>query len=246
MKTHLKMWSLQTIHHLGFFAALFILEPWHWLGAIAAFVIFQVLGANIGLHRFLAHQSFRTTRFNEILLIGLSNLIGLGSSVSWIAVHRYHHLTSDSESDCHSPQHLPISRIITGRWKDLPIQPQVLKSILKDPIQRFFHFHYFKIHLIWMAILILVGHKFFLALYCVPAFLIFYTSYAVVIGCHKWGYRNFETPDKSHNNIFVSLVTLGEGWHNNHHSRQLNIRQGVKPWEWDPNAWIINTFFVKN
>ena len=33
---------------------------------------------------------------------------------------------------------------------------------------------------------------------------------------HIYGRRRFDTTDRSKNNLWLSLITLGEGWHNNH------------------------------
>jgi stearoyl-CoA desaturase (delta-9 desaturase) len=51
--------------------------------------------------------------------------------------------------------------------------------------------------------------------------------------------RNFETDDDSRNNAFVALLTLGEGWHNNHHFDQRNARHGLRSSEFDPTYWVI-------
>lgn len=57
--------------------------------------------------------------------------------------------------------------------------------------------------------------------------------------CHLWGRRRYATPDASRNNLFVALVTLGEGWHNNHHHYQSSARQGVRWWEIDVTYYVI-------
>lgn len=54
-----------------------------------------------------------------------------------------------------------------------------------------------------------------------------------------YGYKNFDTTDQSHNNVFMSILTFGESWHNNHHANAMSWKQGVKWWEIDPTSWII-------
>ena len=51
--------------------------------------------------------------------------------------------------------------------------------------------------------------------------------------CHLWGTRPFETGDQSRNNAFLAVLTLGEGWHNNHHYCMSSARQGFRWWEVD-------------
>ena len=50
---------------------------------------------------------------------------------------------------------------------------------------------------------------------------------------HMFGSRRFDTPDTSRNNALLALVTLGEGWHNNHHHYAVSARQGFRWWEID-------------
>jgi stearoyl-CoA desaturase (delta-9 desaturase) len=57
--------------------------------------------------------------------------------------------------------------------------------------------------------------------------------------CHLWGYRNYSTTDRSRNNWLVAILTLGEGWHNNHHANPRNVRHGQKWWEIDPTYLAI-------
>ena len=57
--------------------------------------------------------------------------------------------------------------------------------------------------------------------------------------CHLWGRRRFATADASRNNLFVALITLGEGWHNNHHHYQSSAHQGFQWWEIDVSYYLI-------
>ena len=57
---------------------------------------------------------------------------------------------------------------------------------------------------------------------------VWHLTWSVNSVSHLWGYRNYETPDQSRNNIFVSLIVGGE-WHNNHHADSRSARQGHLP-----------------
>jgi stearoyl-CoA desaturase (delta-9 desaturase) len=47
------------------------------------------------------------------------------------------------------------------------------------------------------------------------------------------------TGDDSRNNWWLALITLGEGWHNNHHAYQRSTRQGFRWWEIDVTYYIL-------
>ena len=50
---------------------------------------------------------------------------------------------------------------------------------------------------------------------------------------HVWGKRTYETKDDSRNSFLLSVITLGEGWHNNHHRYPHSVRQGFRAREID-------------
>ena len=56
---------------------------------------------------------------------------------------------------------------------------------------------------------------------------------------HRFGKRRYETRDQSRNNLLLSLLTFGEGWHNNHHRYQASVRQGFRWWEVDLSYYIV-------
>jgi fatty-acid desaturase len=70
---------------------------------------------------------------------------------------------------------------------------------------------------------------------------VWHLTWSVNSASHLWGYRNYETPDQSRNNIFVSLIVGGE-WHNNHHADPRSARQGHRRWEIDV-AWLTLCLF---
>ena len=56
---------------------------------------------------------------------------------------------------------------------------------------------------------------------------------------HMFGTRTFKTTDTSRNNIWLALLTFGEGWHNNHHYWPSSARQGFKPHEIDITFYLL-------
>jgi stearoyl-CoA desaturase (delta-9 desaturase) len=53
------------------------------------------------------------------------------------------------------------------------------------------------------------------------------------------GSRRYNTPDTSRNNALLALITLGEGWHNNHHHFAVSARQGFFWWEIDMTYYLL-------
>src|SRR5690606_10858654 len=64
-------------------------------------------------------------------------------------------------------------------------------------------------------------------------------TYTINSLCHVWGKRRFDTKDDSKNNFWLALLTLGEGWHNNHHHYMNSCRQDFYWWEIDITYYIL-------
>lgn len=69
--------------------------------------------------------------------------------------------------------------------------------------------------------------------------IVWHITWSVNSLTHVTGYRNYETRDNSRNNWFVALVTVGEGWHNNHHHDPSSASNQHKWYELDPTWWEI-------
>jgi stearoyl-CoA desaturase (delta-9 desaturase) len=69
--------------------------------------------------------------------------------------------------------------------------------------------------------------------------LLYHATWLVNSAAHVWGYRTYATRDRSTNLWWVALVSLGEGWHNNHHAFPRSARHGLRWWELDPTYCLI-------
>src|SRR5207237_4106884 len=74
--------------------------------------------------------------------------------------------------------------------------------------------------------------------------LLYHATWLVNSATHLWGYQSHATRDGSTNLWWVALVSLGEGWHNNHHAFPRSARHGLRWWEVDPTYWVIRLLSV--
>lgn len=248
---------LKTFHHkllllqfvLNLLAILGLFYYWDpvWLFVtLLGKYIFANLGLEIGYHRLLAHRSFKTSIWVENVLTVFGVFGGFGPSLTWAANHRVHHRNSDKEGDPHPAKDI----FKTFFWlnEKVPVNPTVVKDLLKNPIHKFCRDYYFTIWILAIALcLLLCGSKFTLYFLIIPGATGILSGAAINIITHKYGYRNVETNDCSTNNWWVNLYATfgGSGWHNNHHANPSNYRTNVKWWEWDLDGWVIERFLVK-
>lgn len=225
--------------------------------------VFMFFGHNIAIHRLFSHRSFKTHRWVEILL-GISSLfVGFLGPLAWVATHRHHHFYSDSERDFHTSntkgilhnllfQHFESSSTVLKRlnyksWKEC-FTETVPADLLNDKFLVFVDKFYV---LIWAVMGIVISGLFsfnvFLYGLLIPAGVVYITLLTITgTLLHQPGwpgsYRNYETNDRSLNSLWCQLITLGEGYQNNHHKYPNHVNHSMKPREVDPSAWFIDKF----
>ena len=251
------IWML--VMHAGAVASLFYFS-WEGL-AICAVLHFVTacLGVTLGYHRLLTHGSFKVPKPIEYFFSVCGMLSAEGSPIFWVATHRKHHVLSDLPGDPHSPN--------DGFWWShiLWFKPRVPKEdeealfarwapdMWKDPWHRVFD-RIFPVFTILLGIGLFIageamvepGFGWSLALWgvCMRAVLCYHSTWFVNSATHIWGYRNYETTDRSRNLWWVALASYGEGWHNNHHAYQRLARHGHRWWEIDVTWMVIHTLQI--
>lgn len=217
---------------------------WIILG-LFMYAMLETFGGNIGLHRYYGHKSFETSQSWQRIFRFLTHYIGVGSVVSWVGQHRYHHLHSDTERDVHSPTHQGIWQILFGIW-NVKIERSMIKDVLKDKKLMWWNNNYWTFHICFIIFYIVLDLTFntytLFALYAMPNLMCLLSGYVLAIVTHNHGYKTYDIGDEATNSWIANLYTLGEGWHNNHHANPKNLRQGEKWWEWDLPAFLVERF----
>jgi stearoyl-CoA desaturase (delta-9 desaturase) len=69
--------------------------------------------------------------------------------------------------------------------------------------------------------------------------LVYHATFSINSLAHVRGSKRYVTGDDSRNNWLLAILTLGEGWHNNHHAFQSSVRQGFRWWEADAAYYAL-------
>jgi len=231
-------------NHIALAVGLFYASPWWILLSLVGWIFINRIGGEIGLHRYFSHNSFKTSKFKEIMLFILATFNCVGSPMMWVGIHRKHHATSDTEKDPHGNQ--SILRIWSTFWKPFIIEPKYLIDMMKSPIHKFFHKHYFSLLIVTYISLGLIAWQIPVFLISASSLITIHSAGLVNALCHRYGYRNFKTKDNSTNNTFINIITLGSGLHNNHHADHIIYSNKVKNYVFDFPAWIIEKFLIQD
>lgn len=230
--------------HMGALAA-FIPGTFSWSAVGLALILHWVtggLGITLGWHRLLTHRSFQTPKWLEYFFAFCGSLACEGGVIEWVGLHRNHHMHSDQEQDQHN----------SGRgfwWShmgwmlfEVPAKAEVqrlTKDINSDPVYQFLDKYFFPIQVAFGLLLYaLGGWPFVVWGIFVRLVLVYHCTWFVNSATHQFGYRTYESGDRSTNCWWVALLTYGEGWHNNHHAFPHSARHGMAWWEID-TTWMM-------
>lgn len=236
--------TLQIVNHglmfLGF-ALIFlgILDVYYLWIALVSYLLVEMLGTNIGMHRYFSHRSFKTYRPVEYILGFLATIATVGPIIGWVGLHRYHHGNTDTDLDPHAPSKIGVINAWFYNWKRSQFSRSYIKRELKDKMIVFLSRHYFKTIFAYIALLALIDPWLIIFAYCIPACGAYLAISAVTVIGHIHGYKNYDIDDQARNSWVTCLLSCGEGWHNNHHAHPGNYNNGHRWWELDPNRWVI-------
>lgn len=229
-----------------------------WLGMH----LVAMTGISVGFHRLGAHNSFAANSFVKKLLLIFGSLSAQGPVIYWVSNHRRHHHHTDKEGDVHSPYIGEDGRRytsrVTGFWqahtgwmfRSNPSNPvKYCKDLLKDRDVTFVNRYYYT----WIALGLVVPGLISLLYAPTPeSFLlgVLYGGFARLCSVqhvtwlinsftHMFGQRPFRTEDSSANSFWLSLPTVGEGWHNNHHAFPYSARLGLRWWQVDIGYYLL-------
>jgi stearoyl-CoA desaturase (delta-9 desaturase) len=218
---------------------------WSWRGLGLALLLYYVrmFGVTAGYHRYFAHRSFRASRPVQFLLALLGTTALQQGPLWWAAHHRRHHRFSDQPGDVHSAK-------LRGLWwshlgwilssEHVETDWARIQDLARYPELRWLDRYHMVIAILMPVLLLAIGGWFTLVWgFFVSTTLLWHGTLSINSLAHKIGRRRYQTTDESRNSFWLALLTMGEGWHNNHHFYQRSASQGFYWWELDLSYYCL-------
>lgn len=215
-----------------------------------AFFLLRMFAITGFYHRYFAHKTFKTSRVAQFVFALLGASAAQRGPLWWAAHHRHHHQHSDQPDDLHSPHHGGFWWAHMGWFTcdaGFAMNERRVRDWMKYPELRFINRFDSLVPAVAAAAIYATGEL--LAAYApalgtnglqllvwgffISTVVLFHATVSINSLSHVWGKRRFETDDDSRNNFWLALITLGEGWHNNHHRWPQSVRQGFRWYEID-------------
>ena len=232
-----------TLLHIACIGAFWTgVRPIDWVVCFALYFIrmFAITG---GYHRYFSHRTYKTSRWFQFILAFIAETSSQKGALWWAAHHRTHHKESDTVNDVHSPirrsfwySHIgwlyELENDYTDYEKvaDLAKYPELVflnKNWLIPPI------------VLGVLVWLWLGWSGLFVGFCLSTVILWHGTFTINSLSHLFGYQDYYTGDYSRNNWWLAIITLGEGWHNNHHFYQSSTRQGFKWWQYDITYYIL-------
>jgi stearoyl-CoA desaturase (Delta-9 desaturase) len=210
--------------------------------ACAVFYVVAAMGTGVGLHRYFAHHAFRTSRTFQFVLAVLAGT-AFAEPISFAGKHRLHHRHADTDGDVHSPRQgfwfCWFGSLVDEGYRSDEVL-EMARDLARYPelvwLRRWF---FMPGVAVGAATWWLGGFSTFAIGFVLSRALLLNLVSTVNFFCHLNGTRRYATGDASTNHALVSLLTFGEGWHNNHHHYPGAARAGFRWWELDPVYYVI-------
>ena len=241
-------------------------ELLHWRDIVVFAILYLVtgLGVTVGFHRLFTHRSFATKPWVRGVFAAAGSMAIEGPVISWVADHRKHHAFADQPGDPHSPHvdhgvgwrgalrglvhaHMGWLFIHNQRGARQRYAPDLVADPVVSWVDRTF--------VVWVLSGLgvafglgwLIGGTLTAALTgllwggAVRILVLHHVTFSINSLCHFFGRKRFDTGDESRNLAWLSFLSLGEAWHNNHHAFPTSAAHGLRWWELDLSSAVIRS-----
>jgi stearoyl-CoA desaturase (delta-9 desaturase) len=201
-------------------------------------------------HRYFSHRAFKTSRVFQFLMGFAGATSAQRGPLWWAGHHRLHHKHSDTPEDSHSPRQLGfwMSHVGWFMTKEAYATPErYIRDWKRYPELRFLNrydwiapvtlaaalFGFGELLRVFAPGLGTTGWQMLVWGFVISTIVVYHVTYTINSLAHQIGRQRYDTGDDSRNNFVLAILTLGEGWHNNHHYYPAAARQGFRWWEVD-------------
>jgi stearoyl-CoA desaturase (delta-9 desaturase) len=260
MALHLQNIVYLSVHHLlaayalwnlpSLFSVRLVLE------VLFATQLTGLLGITASAHRLYSHKSFEAAWPVRAVFVLANSAAHQGSLYHWVRDHRMHHRYTDKELDPHSIQYGFWYAHIG--WLFFKKSPQLreaahaidMTDIENDSLVMFQKRNYTVLSTLCCFVLPTVygqyawnswwiGYFYFGVLRWI---LLLHSTWCVNSVAHMWGTTPYNPKLSARQNTMTSLVAVGEGWHNYHHTYPYDYRASEFGWvsAWNPTSLLLD------
>lgn len=241
--------------HLACLAVFWVGVSWIAIAVFLGSYLLRMFAITAFYHRYFSHRTFKTSRAMQFVFALIGASATQRGPLWWAAHHRHHHKSSDRPEDPHSPRHgflwSHMGWFLSRKHFDTDLKQ--IPDLARYPELRWLDRYDLAVPVAYAAALFGLGAllerlapglgtsggQLLVWGYFISTVVLIHATLTINSLSHVWGKRRYNTSDDSRNNWFLALITLGEGWHNNHHHFPGSARQGFYWWEIDVSYYVL-------
>ncbi len=206
------------------------------------------LSITAGYHRLFSHAAYQASAPLRLfyLLFGAASV--QNSALAWSEDHRKHHAHTDHDGDPYDIRrgffwaHVGwvVHRNPDGRTRDR------VRDLERDPLVVWQHRNYVPLAILFgaglpAAVGLLWGDPIGTMLVAGWLRLVvqWHCTFSINSLTHMFGRQTYTDRVSARDSSWIALLTFGEGYHNFHHRFQVDYRNGIRWWQYDPSKWWI-------
>lgn len=218
---------------------------------VASIVVLLLTSFGIGVyHRHYSHCGYKLSKWIEPFFLFFGTAALEGSVLTWAHDHRKHHRFLDTDKDPYTVSkgfwHAHILWILE---KAQPYDFQrYVPDLLKNKLLMFQYRHYIFLtfvtnFLLFLAVGFVTGEYLgaFVLSWWGRIFVLHHLTWFINSLAHYWGERTYTKEQSAVDNYILAFFTVGEGYHNYHHTFPADYRNGIRWYHFDPNKWLVWT-----
>ena len=212
-----------------------------------ALLLLTEIGIGAAFHRFYSHRCYTLKKPVEAILLFLATLATQGSVLRWSYEHRMHHARVDTDDDPYSiKKGFWYAHILWIFHKSRPIDRKRVPDLLDNKLvmlqDRFAGLLAIVSNvLVFLAVGWLIDDYLgaFVLAWWTRLLISHHLTWFVNSLAHCWGERTFSKEHSAVDNYILAFLTVGEGYHNYHHTFPADYRNGVRWYHFDPVKWLV-------
>lgn len=210
-------------------------------------IVLCLLAITAGYHRLYAHRTYRVKRPAEWFMVFFGTLATEGSIFRWAHDHRLHHRHVDEAGDPYgTDKGFWHSHLLWMLKEGAPIDPKYISDLKDNRMlqlqDRYYGLWVTLVNVIVIAALVLITGDWlgaFVIGFLARTFIVHHCTWFINSLAHMWGSKPYSSEHSAVNNFILAILTLGEGYHNYHHTFAGDYRNGVRWYQFDPPKYLI-------
>jgi stearoyl-CoA desaturase (delta-9 desaturase) len=215
----------------------------------ASWVFFTILSLSAGYHRLFSHRTYEAHPIFRAFLLAFGAGAFQNSAITWAADHRRHHRNVDTDDDPYNARrgfwYSHIGWVL--RQTEPAHERHPVPDLWRDPMIRWQHKLYMVLGavvgfglptlLAWLLFKDPIGG--FLVAGMLRVVFVWHVTFSINSVAHMVGSQPYSDRNTSRDSLFTAVLSLGEGYHNFHHTFPVDYRNGVRVRDFDPSKWTI-------